>query len=142
MEERKKLLCGILSGVVLISIGLIFWEQPNLASSVKNQLGFKSFGALLMAVGIVIIFTVGQDKGKSDYEGKAIGTLKSGKKYKILSITDDLKKCGEYTFLILQEENDKDNIITYARNGCWLPENMKVGSIITQGDRSDIIILE
>jgi hypothetical protein len=144
MEDKKKTWYGILSAVILILISLIFWEMPTWNLNAAD-LSIQNLGPKIVAIGIfliafAIIFFTGYDKAKREYEGRSVNYLKEGKKYKVLCITDGLKKCGEHTYLLLHEVNDVDDVIIYEKNGCWLPKDLRSGSIITQKGINIVIV--
>jgi len=126
----------MLSAVILILIGLLFWEMPtwnlNAADSLMQNFYSKIFALVFIVISIAVSYFVGYDRGKRDFEGRAVNVLKNWKNYKVLSIACELKECREYTYLILQQENDEDDIIIYEKNGVWLPEGIKEGSVIIQ----------
>lgn len=150
MEDKEKNSYGLLAGVILMIIGLILWIFPGWYSitndlSIMNYLYFFVIGTIFLAASIIVVFFTGEAKGKKTYEGKAISSLKIEEKYKVLSIADGLKRSKEQTFLLLQEGEDEDNVITFNKNGCWLPKDLKVGSTITmrmvENEKLEIVIV-
>jgi len=148
MEGKKELthriLVRILVGIIFIAIALQVWNPGTESPTIQDQIYRAIFVLILVTIALFSIFSAGQIKGRLDHKGRAVSFLETGKEYKVLSITPGLKESGEYTFLRLQEGDDKNSIIDYSRNSGWLSEvsrDLRVGSIITQNEKGSIVVL-
>ncbi|MCX6764698.1 MAG: hypothetical protein NTU58_03320 [Candidatus Nealsonbacteria bacterium] len=147
MEDRKRLFCGLLAGIIFIIVAFILLEGPNWYTNSENpliqNLYFRIFAVISAILGSAIFFAIGESKGRSNYE------VKIGIKYKVLSIVKYLKKSEEseeseeYICFLLQEEGKNKRIINYTIKSLWIsnlfPE-LKEGSIIIFEGRTKIFI--
>ena len=70
MKDEKKTRCGVLSAIILILVGFIFWEMPNWQLNARNpfmqNLYSKIFALIFIVMAFIIVFFAGYYKAKRE----------------------------------------------------------------------------
>lgn len=134
VDPRMKFYIGlVLAESIIIAIIATITYQSGSGIKIDRQLPFISFVAIALIIFGLPCYLGGIEEGRRRYGGRPLESLEANKNYKILSLEGGLRQSEECTYSWLQIGENKDDIVGYAKNGCWV-RDFKKGDSITQKD--------